>query len=110
MTITVDDLCRMVRGLEPRELEHWIAERWVLPESEIEGRYVFREIDVARVRLIVELRHDLAVGEEALPVVLRLLDQLYATRRRMRDLVEALEALPEDGRRKLRARLAKESD
>jgi len=109
MTITFDDLCGMVSGLEPRELEHWIAERWVLPESQGDV-YVFREIDVARVRLIVELRHDLAVGEEALPVVLRLLDQLYATRRRMRDLVEALDTLPEEGRRKLHARLVKDSD
>jgi len=94
--ITFESMCRMA-SLEPGELERWIAERWVLPESEPSG-YVFSEFDVARVRLIVELRRDLAVGEEAVPVVLRLLDQLYATRRRMRSLLRALETLPEEHR------------
>ena len=94
--ITFETMCR-IASLEPGELERWIAERWVLPENEASG-YVFSEFDVARVRLIVELRRDLAVGDEALPVVLRLLDQLYATRRRMRSLLRALETLPEQQR------------
>lgn len=94
--ITFEAVCQMVH-LEPVELERWIAERWVLPESEASG-YAFTEFDVARVRLIVELRRDLAVGEEAVPIVLRLLDQLYATRRRIRSLLRALETLPEEHR------------
>ncbi len=94
--ISFEAVCAMVR-LEPVELERWIAERWVLPESAASG-YMFSDVDVARVRLIAELRRDLAVGEEALPLVLRLLDQLYATRRRMRALLRALEALPEEHR------------
>jgi chaperone modulatory protein CbpM len=94
--ITFEAMCRMV-SLDPGELERWIAERWVLPESEASG-YVFSDLDAARVRLIVELRRDLAVGEEAVPVVLRLLDQLYATRRRMHVLVRALQSLPEEHR------------
>ncbi|MGH6967656.1 MAG: chaperone modulator CbpM [Stellaceae bacterium] len=94
--ISFEAMCQMVR-LEPVELERWIAERWVLPESEATG-YLFSEFDVARVRLIVELRRDLAIGEDAVPIVLRLLDQLYATRRRMRALLHALETLPEEHR------------
>ncbi len=100
--ISFEAVCRMVEGIEPRELERWIDKRWVLPESRSEG-YVFREIDVARVRLIVELRHDLAIGEEAMPVLLNLLDQLYAMRRRMKALADALDALPEETRLALRA-------
>lgn len=94
--ITFESMCRLA-SLEPGELERWIAERWVLPESEASG-YVFTDLDVARVRLIVELRRDLAVGDEAVPVVLRLLDQLYATRRRMHTLLRALDTLPEEHR------------
>lgn len=94
--ISFEAVCRIVQ-LEPIELERWIAERWILPESEGSG-YVFSELDVARVRLIIELRRDLAVGEDAMPIVLRLLDQLYATRRRMRSLLRALETLPEEHR------------
>ncbi len=67
----------------------------MLPESRHEG-YVFHEIDVARVRLIVELRRDLAIGEEAMPVLLNLLDQLYALRRRLKALADAIDALPEE--------------
>ena len=37
-------------------------------------------------RLILELREDMAVNEEALPVVLSLLDQLYELRRRLREM------------------------
>jgi chaperone modulatory protein CbpM len=84
-------VCRLV-GVEVHELEHWIGEAWVLPESGAAG-YVFHEVDVARVRLIVEMR-DLALDEEAIPVVLRLLDQLYAVRRRLRAVNSAIDALP----------------
>ncbi|HEV2263046.1 MAG TPA: chaperone modulator CbpM [Stellaceae bacterium] len=94
--ISFEAMCQMVQ-LEPIELERWIAQHWVLPESE-GAHYVFSALDVARVRLIVELHRDLAVGEDAMSVVLRLLDQLYTTRRQMRSLLQALETLPEDHR------------
>lgn len=94
--ISFEAVCQMVQ-LEPIELERWIAQRWVLPESE-GAHYVFSEFDVARVRLIVELHRDLAVGEDAMSVVLRLLDQLYTTRRQVRSLLRAIETLPEDHR------------
>ena len=55
------------------------------PDAEAEA-LVFHEIDVERVRLILELRDRLAVDETALPVVLSLLDQVYALRRRLREL------------------------
>ena len=48
----------------------------------------FSELDVARVRLICDLRHDLAVEEETVPLVLSLLDQVYALRRQMSALTE----------------------
>ena len=53
------------------------------------GGYTFREIDVARARLILEMRDEMEISEDALPVVLLLLDQLYDLRRQMRDLNNA---------------------
>ncbi len=88
----IETVCRLC-GLEARELEHWIVEQWVLPERAGAG-YVFHEVDVARVRLIVEMKRDLALDEEAIPVVLRLLDQVYALRHRLRVLRGAIDALP----------------
>ena len=51
---------------------------------------MFQDIDVARVRLILELRRDLAMDDETLPVVLSLMDQLYRERARLRRLCDAL--------------------
>ncbi len=106
--IGIDALMRLIGGLQETELRHWIDERWVRPEAVSEG-YAFREVDVARVRLIVELRRDLAIDEEALPVVLQLLDQVYALRRRLRAMSEALDAQPEAVREAVQARLARAS-
>ncbi len=103
--IGLDDVLHLVRGLQEAELRHWIEERWVRPEL-ASGGYLFREVDIARVQLILELRHDLAIDEEALPVVLRLLDQVYALRRRLRAVSEALDAQPAEVRQAVRARLA----
>jgi len=102
--ITREMLCRSV-GVDSSELEYWVERAWVVPEGRA-GDYLFREIDVARARLILELRHDLGVDEEALPMVLSLLDQLYQTRRQMRALCDVVgQAMPDDLRSDLFARL-----
>jgi chaperone modulatory protein CbpM len=87
--ITIDVLVTQLSGLQRQDLERWIANEWVRPDCRA-GDYLFGEIDVARVRLIRELRDELQVNEEALPVVLSLLDQLYDLRRRLRELSDAL--------------------
>ena len=105
--IDIDAVCRLVGSLEARELERWISERWVLPEN-TGGTVVFHEVDIARVRLIVEMRRDFAINDEAMPVVLRLLDQLYAARRRLRAITTALDNLPADLRAAVLKRLEDE--
>ena len=82
--------------LRETELQAWVERGWVRPEG-TEPDWVFQEIDVARVRLIRELRNDLGIDDETLPVVLSLIDQLYAARRQMRKLRRAVEeAAPDD--------------
>jgi chaperone modulatory protein CbpM len=100
---SIDAVGRLV-GIEIVELEHWIGERWVLPENAGAG-YVFQEVDVARVRLIVELKRDLAMDEDAIAMALRLLDQVYALRRRLMAMTEAIDALPPDLRDAVVAKL-----
>ena len=102
--ITIETVIRTVGGVRERELRAWIDEGWVRPERQ-RGVLIFREIDVARVRLIHDLRRDLAIGDEALPVVLNLLDQLYAMRRRLRAVNEAIATQPPAVRRTLRVAL-----
>jgi chaperone modulatory protein CbpM len=102
--ISFETVIGLVEGLEAEELRRWISEHWVRPESGTQG-YLFAEVDVARVRLIRELRHELAIDEEAMPVVLQLLDQVYSLRRRLRVMIEAIDAQPEEIRAALRARI-----
>lgn len=104
--ITIDALFVQLQGLRREDLARWIDNAWVRPEG-TPDRYLFDEIDVARVRLILELRDEMQVNEDALPVVLSLLDQLYALRRQTRQLAAALEqAAPDDVRADLLRRLA----
>jgi chaperone modulatory protein CbpM len=99
--ISIELVMTRISGLQRPDLDRWIMHRLVLPDSTA-GDYVFREIDIARIRLIQELRDDLQVNEEALPVVLSLLDQLYDVRRRLRELGNALgKSASEDLRRSL---------
>jgi chaperone modulatory protein CbpM len=87
--ITIEYLVEQLDGPSRRDIEQWISNDWVRPDGRPD-HYAFRQIDVARVSLIHQLRGDMQVNEEALPIVLSLLDQLYDQRRRMRDLSEAL--------------------
>ncbi len=80
--IGFDLLLAEVPNLPRDDLERWIDNDWVKPDGR-PGAYQFREIDVARVRLILELRDELEVNEAALPVVLLLMDQVYDLRRQI---------------------------
>lgn len=105
--ITIETLCLQVEGLTRADVEHWIVQAWVRPEGE-PGHYLFRDIDVARVRLIMELRRDMRVEDESLPIVLSLLDQLYAARRQLRRVRDVIARhAPEEARQELLALLAR---
>ncbi|MEQ9608327.1 MAG: chaperone modulator CbpM [Kiloniellaceae bacterium] len=91
------------------ELHAWIEQHWVLPVEE-SGDFYFDEADVARVKLIAELRNDLGVNEDAIPVVLRLLDQVYSLRRALSELNEAIRELPESAQEQLRAHLSDDDE
>jgi chaperone modulatory protein CbpM len=67
--------------------------------------WLFHEVDVARVELIREIRHEFAIDDEAVPVVLDLLDQVYGLRRQLRRLCDALESQPNDVREAVRRAL-----
>lgn len=89
----LDEVMRLCR-IERIELEAWIEREWVMPERRAAG-FHFTEADVARVALVCDLRRDLAIEEEAIPVVLSLIDQVYALRRTLRRVSAAVETLPE---------------
>jgi chaperone modulatory protein CbpM len=88
--ITIELLVTELPGLRRQDVERWIVNAWVRADSGPDG-YQFHDIDVARVRLIHELNNEMKINDDALPVVLSLLDQLYDLRRQMRTVREALD-------------------
>ena len=82
----------------------WIHRGWIAPQRSSTG-YRFQEIDVARIRLILEFRTELEIDEEALDVILPLLDQVHGLRRELRRLANAVNAQPDDIREHIVAKL-----
>lgn len=94
--ITFDVLITTMPEFQRSEVEHWIASDWVRPVRRSQS-WLFDDFDVARLRLIRDLRFDLRLDEHALPFVLHLLDQLYDARRGLHRVRRALENdVPED--------------
>jgi chaperone modulatory protein CbpM len=92
------EVVRTVIGLKRAELRRWVAAGWVAPQRQ-DGEPRFREIDVARLQMIVQIRRDMRIGEENMPMVLSLVDQVYGLRNELRRLAQAVEAQPKTVRR-----------
>jgi chaperone modulatory protein CbpM len=107
--IAFDEVLVRYRGLERRELTRWVENRWVLPERYAET-WVFHEVDVARVELILGIRRDFAIDDEAMGLVLGLLDQVYGMRRQMRRLCDAVAGQSQDVQDAIRRALVQRTD
>jgi chaperone modulatory protein CbpM len=103
--IELDEVLRRCR-VERIELEAWIERSWVLP-ARGDGSYIFSETDVARVALICDLTRDLEIGEEAIGVILPLIDQVYSLRASLRRVADVVGQLPEPIRAQIRDELNK---
>ena len=79
-------------------LDLWLEQEWLVPER-ISADVSFSDVDLARGRLIQDLKTDFGVNDEGVDVILHLLDQLHGFRRAFEDLHESLagRARPQDG-------------
>jgi chaperone modulatory protein CbpM len=75
--------------LDSPVLAAWVEAGWLLPRQE-EDTADFSDVDLARARLIHDLKQDMGVNEEAIPIVLDLLDQVHGLRQMLRDLAAAV--------------------
>lgn len=105
MLLTLEEV-EVRTELDRTQIHHFIQQSWILPVEE-EGAYFFDEADVARVRLIVELRGDMAVNDEAVPIILQLLDQVHSLRHAVDELHGAIESLSDSARAELDAAMKK---
>jgi chaperone modulatory protein CbpM len=89
-------------GLGEPELSAWIERGWVRPDRTGPDP-VFHDIDIARIRLIHDLRTLMQIEDETIPLVLSLLDQVYDLRSGLRAVLRAVEAQPEPVRQAILA-------
>lgn len=80
---------RLYLKIDVTELDLWVEQGWLAPEVS-EGRRRFRDADLARARLILDLTRQMGVNEAGVDVVMELVDQLHGMRGTMRRLVAAV--------------------
>ena len=69
--------------LDLSTIEAWVDAEWLVAQR---PEHPFSEQDLARVRLIQDLKGDLGVNDEGIALVLYLLDQIYGLRCLLRDI------------------------
>ena len=94
MMLRFEAATAMFPDLDAAELTLWIERRWVQPELKEGEGWVFHEIDIARLRLVYDLRRGFATPEETMPLVLSLLDQVYELRCELKTVRQAIEGQP----------------
>lgn len=107
--LTADDLIRTIDRLTVRHVELFVARRWLIP-VQTDPAILFAEIDLARAQLLRDLYLDMALDEEALPTVLRLMDRMYRMRSDMRRLCAAIASQPDDVQQAILAQLHQPPD
>ena len=93
----IEAVVALIGDLDTIELTGWVERGWVQPDAAGEV-WEFHEIDVARIRLIRDLRRGMDVGEDAIPLVLSLLDQVYELRGQLRRMLDVVGSQPQEVR------------
>lgn len=94
-----------VERLTLRDLRLWVHKGWVRPIEGATGPR-FDEVDVARICLLRDLKTDMSLSADILPIVLSLIDRLNQTRRELQCLQRALEGQPETVQQEIVSRYA----
>lgn len=102
---SLETVALLFEDLASGELAGWVAQRWIQPEPDEDGGWSFREIDIARTRLVYDLRREMATPEETMPIVLSLLDQIYELRRLLDGFGQVLAEQPIEVREAIQAGL-----
>jgi chaperone modulatory protein CbpM len=91
-----------IADLGEPELTAWVERGWIRPDR-TGADPLFQDIDIARIRLIHDLRTSMQIEDETIPLVLSLLDQVYDLRAGLRAVLRAVEAQPEPVRQAILA-------
>lgn len=79
--LKIDEVCRFC-GLDQEHIQYFIHQEWITPFDQ--ESLIFDDEDLARIGLIHELQDELGVNDEAVPIILNLIDQLNFLRSEMK--------------------------
>ncbi|MFC3570385.1 hypothetical protein [Paracoccus sp. TOH] len=99
---TLAEALQAVGELSAEQLDRYIRAGVVIPVQSEHGP-LFRELDLARLNLVVDLAEGYHLDEEALAMVLSLVDQLHGLRGDMRAMLDAVAREPVETRVRLKA-------
>jgi len=85
--LTLEELQVRLR-VDAGTVQVWIEEGWLLPQRDQAG-FAFSELDVARARLIRDLKDGIGVNDEGIGIVLTLIDQVHGLRSVLREVLHA---------------------
>ena len=104
---TEEEILRSVGRVSRQQLTVWIDADLVRPTLVDDGPR-FSQMDCARLELICDLFEAFDLEEDALSVILSLLDQLHGVRTELRSLALAIAAEPEDVQKRIKTALQRE--
>jgi len=96
----ISEVILEVEGISESDLRVWIKYGWIRP-AHGQPDYHFSDVDIARVSLIADLRQRMGINDEAMPVVLDLVDQVYGLRRELRRVLDVIDQQPEPERSRI---------
>ncbi|MCA0997283.1 chaperone modulator CbpM [Alloyangia pacifica] len=101
-----EEVIAAVARLDRTRLSRFLRAEVIAP-AETEGRAVYRQVDVARMELLCDLCDDFELNDDALGLVMHLVDQLHGTRNDLRALMQALGDEPAEVKSRVQGRLAR---
>lgn len=99
---TLTETLSVIEDLDHAQLDRYIRAGVVVPVQSETGP-LFRELDLARLHLVVDLTEGYHLDEEALGLVMSLVDQLHGLRGDMRAMLDAVAREPTETRMRLKA-------
>lgn len=97
-----EEVIAAVPRLTAPVLARYVEARLIWPVQSERGP-VYRRVDIARLELLTDLTEGMDLSEDALEIVMRLIDQLHAARADLRSVLAAIASQPREVRETLGA-------
>lgn len=104
MRYSADDLIAAIEDLTEPRLSRYVALRVIQPVLSDHGDQ-FRDLDLARARLLTELSEFYDLDDDSLQLVIRLVDEMHGLRGELETLIAAISQEPDDARSRFIARV-----